>query len=121
MLSARSRSGRTLRRQDLRTRRIPRPKRRLCCPPAAAAAGRGEPRRPKDAGPFGGEGPLLRLQRQPVLRVMMFNSLRRRWLVAGAVGVTATLLTAAPATPSEYSCHVPRALLCEGCASHIAI
>jgi hypothetical protein len=51
----------------------------------------------------------------------MFNSSSKKWLSASGAGVAAVLLMAAPAKSSEYSCRVPRALLCEGCASHIAI
>lgn len=39
-------------------------------------------------------------------------------IVASAAAVT---LFAPPAWPTEYFCEVPRALLCDGCASHIAI
>jgi hypothetical protein len=38
-----------------------------------------------------------------------------------AAAATAIFLTAPPAQPAEYCCRVPRALLCEGCASQIAI
>jgi len=53
--------------------------------------------------------------------VIMFNSSSKKWLSASGAGVAAVLLMAAPAKPSEYSCRVPRALLCEGWANHIAI
>jgi hypothetical protein len=38
-----------------------------------------------------------------------------------AIGAFVSTWMAAPAQPSEYSCRVPRALLCMGCASQIAI
>jgi hypothetical protein len=39
-------------------------------------------------------------------------------MIASAAG---SLSLVSPAWPSEYRCDIPRALLCEGCASHIAI
>lgn len=51
----------------------------------------------------------------------MFHSSSRKWLSASGAGVVVALLMATPAMPNAYSCRVPRALLCEGCANHIAI
>jgi hypothetical protein len=52
--------------------------------------------------------------------VNMSRSSSILWMRAAAAG-TAVVLAASPARSSEYSCRVPRALLCEGCASQIAI
>jgi hypothetical protein len=41
-----------------------------------------------------------------------------RAILAGAI---AAVFLASPAWSTEYLCEVPRALLCDGCASHIAI
>jgi hypothetical protein len=38
-----------------------------------------------------------------------------------AISVFVAVLTAAPAKANEYSCRLPRALLCDGCANQIAI
>jgi hypothetical protein len=51
----------------------------------------------------------------------MLNSALDIWFRSCGAGLVAASLMAAPARSSAYSCHVPRALLCEGCASHIAI
>jgi hypothetical protein len=44
-----------------------------------------------------------------------------RALRSMAIGAFVSTWMAAPAQPGEYSCRVPRALLCKGCASQIAI
>ena len=51
----------------------------------------------------------------------MISSSSTIWMRAAAAGAAVVLAAASPAWPSEYSCRVPRALLCEGCASQIAI
>jgi hypothetical protein len=44
-----------------------------------------------------------------------------RALRSMAIGAFVSTWMAAPADAGEYSCRVPRALLCKGCASQIAI
>jgi hypothetical protein len=44
-----------------------------------------------------------------------------RWCREVSLSSFVAASMAGTAQSSEYSCHVPRALLCEGCASHIAI
>jgi hypothetical protein len=50
--------------------------------------------------------------------VISFPNMQCCAILAGAAAV---VLFASPAWPTEYFCEVPRALLCDGCASHIAI
>jgi hypothetical protein len=52
----------------------------------------------------------------------MHNLFSSEWLKLCGFGlVSAAALLAAPAQAAQYACPVPRTLLCEGCASHIAI
>ncbi len=51
----------------------------------------------------------------------MVKPSRETVLRAIAIGAMAALLSAAPAVANEYSCRVPRALLCDGCANQLSI
>jgi hypothetical protein len=50
--------------------------------------------------------------------MIFFPKMRSFAILAGTATI---ILLASPAWPAEYFCDVPRALLCDGCASHIAI
>ena len=51
----------------------------------------------------------------------MIHSLRKTCRGAIAISAFAALIWTAPAKANEYSCRLPRALLCDGCANQIAI
>jgi hypothetical protein len=51
----------------------------------------------------------------------MIHSLRKTCRRAITTSAFAALLSVAPAKANEYSCRLPRALLCDGCANQIAI
>jgi hypothetical protein len=45
----------------------------------------------------------------------------KAWTIATLLAAAACALAASPAMAGAYSCRVPRAILCEGCAKQIAI
>ena len=52
---------------------------------------------------------------------MRWRSSASSWIVATLIGAAAQPLAMAAARADAYSCRVPRAILCEGCAKAIAI
>src|ERR1700683_1115485 len=119
MFAARNGGRRALRRQDLRARRDSQPDRRLRRQARRAARGGGQC---GAQSPRNFEGALFQLQRQSILRVIMRQLLpAKAWTIATLLAAAAGALAASPAMAGAYSCRVPRAILCEGCAKQIAI